>query len=108
MSVNLESPAQNKHSTLARLVASQLRAPRASGGEEDRGQGAHNSMEMGRSHCRSPSRFVIEMSGRVGRAKWEAHQVTQNEAPRPEAEVSGRLPRGGLLREVAPAGGVAL
>src|SRR5262249_57950167 len=28
-----------------------------------------------------------------------------NEAPRPEAEVSGRPPRGGRLREVAPVGG---
>ena len=30
----------------------------------------------------------------------------RNEAPRPEAEVSGRPPRGGRLREVAPVGGV--
>src|SRR5690242_21649110 len=29
-----------------------------------------------------------------------------NEAPRPEAEVSGRPPRGGRLRPVAPVGGV--
>jgi hypothetical protein len=29
-----------------------------------------------------------------------------NEAPRPEAEVSGRPPRGGRFREVAPVGGV--
>jgi hypothetical protein len=32
--------------------------------------------------------------------------MNPNEAPRPEAEVSGRPPRGGRLREVAPVGGV--
>src|SRR5262245_26593536 len=31
-----------------------------------------------------------------------------NEAPRPEAEVSGRPPRGGRLREVAPVRGVGI
>src|SRR5262245_66607594 len=34
--------------------------------------------------------------------------IGENEAPRPEAEVSGRPPRGGRFREVAPAGGVDL
>ena len=33
------------------------------------------------------------------------HQHRLNEAPRPEAEVSGRPPRGGRSRPVAPFGG---
>jgi hypothetical protein len=35
-----------------------------------------------------------------------ATDFVSNEAPRPEAEVSGRPPRGGRFREVAPVGGV--
>ena len=34
------------------------------------------------------------------------NSVGNNEAPRPEAEVSGRPPRGGRFRGVAPVGGV--
>ena len=41
------------------------------------------------------------------RLRRRGHEPTlsDNDAPRPEAEVSGRPPRGGRLREVAPVGG---
>ena len=50
MRINLNSPAPNKHSTLARLVGSRLRAPRAFDSEEGRGQEEHESKKMGYSH----------------------------------------------------------